>query len=114
MFSSKTPRDLNHDPEPWSVGSPIDGMELRMPQEPTVPMEWTEYDPRPEYDHAQNNEPNPIIVDFREDPDLSYTLSELDPENIANPDWETWPVIWDATEEQRDHARRVLERLARA
>lgn len=38
----------------WSAGSPIDGTELRMAYEPTVPMEWAIFDPRPGY--SQNKE----------------------------------------------------------
>lgn len=37
------------DPEPWSVGDPRDGRSLRSDVEATGPVEWCEFDPRPEY-----------------------------------------------------------------
>ncbi len=105
MFASKTPRDLNYDPEPMI--DPFSGMRFPVADE----LLGYEYHPRPEFDHVQHNELNPILRDLRE----------------------FWPVIIDdwiaalddpwfmdgvpkefgvATEEHREHARRVLQ-LAR-
>jgi hypothetical protein len=64
------------------------------------------YVPRPEFDHAQHNEPNPILVEVRRD----------FPKEGESYDWWAWAVSsapdpsW--TPEQIDHARRVLTRLA--
>lgn len=75
------------------------------------------WDYRPRSLPPQTNPTNPILVSFRSAlqhdvlTTTSWWLTELDPENVDNPDWETWPVIFDATSEERDHARRVLERL---
>ena len=58
MFSSKTPRDLNHDPHPyvdqWGFDRNDDGDSAGY-----------DFDPRPEFDHTQSNEPNPILVALR-------------------------------------------------
>lgn len=113
MFASKTPRDLNRDPRPLStigtgrrvaVGSNYAGE--------TVP------NPRPEYDHPQHNEPNPILVKLREQrPAFTGPHAEVHAFDNANgaawveagePD-DTPGSQWDAYER---HAYRIIERLA--
>jgi hypothetical protein len=104
MFASKTPRDLNHDHRPYRL---VNG---RLPDD-RFRVAWNKFyvhDPRPEFDHAQHNEPNPILVAFRADLEDDVTPRER--------------VLWwlaygidhysTATDVQCDHARRVLTRLA--
>lgn len=59
IYASKTPRDLNHDPKPMI--DPFSGVRFSVADE----LLGYEYHPRPEFDHAQHNEPNPILVAFR-------------------------------------------------
>ncbi len=61
------------------------------------------FDPRPEYDHTQHNEPNPILVDARLDDEFnpSHILAHL----------LGYAEAMDASSAHIDHARRVLERL---
>lgn len=127
MFSSKTARDLNHDPEP-------DVLTYNGKDEKRVPVTYaawaTPYEnnfgevverrhgPRTEFDHVQHNEPNPLLVDFR----------VIDAGRNEYGDWvrdfDQRPEFWTRghtgapsrypqyTPEQVAHARRVLERLA--
>lgn len=99
MFTSKTPRDLNHDPHPVRIA----GRQARSKR-----MLWSSdvMDPRPEFDHVQHNEPNPILVSIREGyHDIESALALL--QDDAR-EWWT-PVVSDA---HIDHAHRVLTRLA--
>lgn len=91
MFASKTPRDLpvmddgawrERGDEPWGVTAP-----------PTL--------------HVQHNEPNPILVEFREEWE-STAFSELLHWWLPTLEENTYPG-W--TEPQIEHARRVLTRL---
>ncbi len=119
MFASKTPRDLNHDPMPyrtpggrWAEQSYLGLRDLA---------------PRPEFDHVQHNEPNPILVRFRK---------WIEGEDLTDPCWvDEWIVAlhnldafggfveWDepsspfhvlttASPKQIDHARHVFNLLA--
>ena len=122
-YASKTPRDLNHDPHPWAV--------YVWPHQPRInaSMRYATKDeaerqafgsyvhgfyPRPEFDHVQHNEPNPILMAFRR------YAAEMKRER-------GWTVAMTALSWDRDafdpfvdmydlatlaHARRVLERLA--
>ncbi|MDF2506313.1 MAG: hypothetical protein K0Q52_172 [Microbacterium sp.] len=120
IFSSRTPRDLNRDPAPWvwlehGERRGRTGGELQLPQADG----WkSRYEPRPEYEHVQHNEPNPILVDVRKFRALRLKMN--------NP--KGWAYILrvveravtarayadvTVTEEHIDHARRVLTRLAR-
>ena len=112
IYASKTPRDLIRDPHPW----------LDPEADPRVTPYWrTSYQmtgmvnaPRPEFDHVQHNEPNPILLAFRRDADemkrergwtvamtaLSWDRDAFDP----------FVDMYDLA--VLDHARRVLERLA--
>ena len=102
MFASKTPRDLNRDPEPW-----ISSEGWRWDSNPIGDNFW---EPRPEFDHVQHNAPNPILVEFRTSGDAAFdwwhwlgsTYDRTTP---------PWQVAF--TERHRDHARHVLSRLAR-
>lgn len=91
LYSSREP--FNDDPLPWRVAvGPWRGS--RADARYAVEMER---DPRPEYNRPQNNPTNPILVARREHPG----------ENIYYWDLERWP-----TEGEKEHARRVLTRLA--
>lgn len=109
QFASKTPRDLNHDPEPWH--DPRPGTSLFRGDGP-----WGHafYDPRPEFDHVQHNKPNPILLDFRD----MDGIAELWLETIDGPEGDSFLAETPKEFGRIDaaaigHARRVLERLAR-
>lgn len=59
QLSSKTPRDLNHDPYGYVC---TEGPSCRHSRKLAPTTRWS---PRPEFDHVQHNEPNPILVEFR-------------------------------------------------
>jgi hypothetical protein len=115
MFASKTPRDLNHDPEPWQAPWPnLRRSESRSPF--NVHDRW-EHKPRPEFDHAQHNEPNPILVAFREDARvqiedgmdvIDVAVSWIEGESLGDDG-----VFVGYDPDFLDHARKVLTRLAR-
>jgi hypothetical protein len=129
MFASKTPRDLNHDPEPWV--SHHGRHEDADPAGWDFDVEFTLH-PRPEFDHVQHNPPNSILVQIREDNERSQFAvngvplsARLDMwlMSIANLDtfggFKSWDspghprhVLTTASEQEIDHARRVLTRLA--
>ena len=85
------------DPEPWVTYHTATG-QTGMSGKP-------KYDPRPEYDAVQHNEPNPILVKFRSrDYPASYWAHRLGKGDL--------PVGVEATEGHVHHARKVLSRLA--
>lgn len=109
IFASKTPRDLNHDPFPyrnpdtrepfasrWRGGEMGNGGNI--------------FDPRPEFDHVQNNAPNPILVEFR----VSRGHYGAHEKALAIRHYLTYidGDVYGWKPEQRDHARRVLTRLS--
>lgn len=114
MFTSKTPRDLNNDPEPWR--GHFSGH--RWAHEPRDYV--THYEPRPEFDAVQHNEPNPILVAFRERGDAEFPeswIAALDARDAFG-GFREWDVpqsyfhpLTKATTHQVQHARRVLTRL---
>lgn len=129
MFSSKTPRDLNHDPYPnvWDGHTPFNQMradhdKFRKGAPVGVIGSMTYlHRPRPEFDHVQHNPPNRVLTAFRtREPDVTldfwlFAFSAY----AAFGGWSDWddprhPVhaLAMATEEEIDHARRVLTRLA--
>lgn len=67
MFASKTPRDLNRDATPWEVDDD-GGYTAYGSREDAIADGFTEvrWDPQPEFDHVQHNEPNLILSEFRE------------------------------------------------
>lgn len=117
MFASKTPRDLNHDPYPyvtyrdltgtlgpqalWRSGNRVDGAGY-----------FTKLEPRPEFDHVQHNEPNPLLADYRLD--IAHTgWRDRDPRDWLKEVTTRFPgVTFPWSSAQIDHARRVLTRLA--
>ena len=109
IYASKTPRDLNHDPKPWAHG---DIRAARPRYEHIIRWLW---DARPEFDHVQHNEPNPILLAFRQDVADVFVAEQFNVAAIAR----SW-IDGDALElfadmhpnEVLDHARRVLTRLA--
>lgn len=114
MFASKTPSDLNHDPEPWedphgdNRHGPYGG--------------WSStWNPRPEFDPVQHNEPNPALLELRENlaeagsvnakPVISIRLMSLKwAEEEHNTGWQRFTP---ETLAHITHARKVLTRLAR-
>ena len=110
LYSSKTPRDLNHDPYPSR--NPYDGSRW------VDDGGWAEmiHDPRPEFDHVQHNEPNPILLDIRAHRGATSWEKILWAVNLAAKDAghyiaKDWTRITDS--DQINHAVKVLERLAR-
>lgn len=122
MFASKTPRDLNRDPVPWVHH----GSRYRTQAMPSAGFRQSprDYLPRPEYDHPQHNEHNPILVAFREDSEATHNW----PRALLIQDWLDvlggFANFWDSCAVDIDavldsaapahiaHARRVLTRLA--
>lgn len=107
MFSSKTPRDLNHDPEPWHC--PGAGEQYRIPD--GEQLECDVRVPRPEFDHVQHNPPNPLLRDTRDFWPVilkDWIVALDDPNFIA----ETPAELGQVTGEHVAHARTVLTRLA--
>lgn len=107
IFSSKTPRDLNRDPEPWTDArgenrhGPFGG--------------WSSvWAPRPEFDHAQHNEPNPILAAFRRDAEEMGRERGWDTGTTARSwDRDAFDSFVDMyPTEALDHASAVIERLA--
>lgn len=117
IYASKTPRDLNHDPNPYATPSGY-----RTNDRPgsyswdKFPAHMKTYNPRPEFDHAQHNEPNPILVELRVAADVDFTWATarmLDALTYDHRAPEAMrEVVRHSLPEARDHARRVLERLA--
>lgn len=117
MFASKTPRDLNRDPEPVVHPSGVRTAMFSMHFEfeagesgPFGRIAPALVDPRPEFDHVQRNEPNPILVEFR------ATLRNYHDKALCLGhyiEYVTHGSVYDWTSEQIAHARRVLERLER-
>lgn len=114
MFSSKTPRDLNHDPKPYRYNNSRD-IRRALEDMPVNVVHYTR-DPRPEFDHIQHNPPNPILAGARHpSEDWREWLAALnDPTEIFS-----WDADQDGdgdvricTPDMIDHARRVLTRLA--
>ena len=105
MFASKTPRDLNpHSVIMTGAGTPplcTCGWQGRRFDGPILAEHIAEFD------HAQHNEPNPILVEFREEWE-STAFSELLHWWLPTLEENTYPG-W--TEPQIEHARRVLTRL---
>lgn len=120
LYSSKTPRDLNHDPKPWQQPWPgqrrSNVPEKRYGDTPADAWTWN---PRPEFDHAQHNEPNPILIAFR-----GFAGKHgMAPDEVCNlaQQWVKRATYYEhrlnirarsATKAQREHARHVLTRLA--
>lgn len=88
-YSSREP--FNDDPEPYRNTLRGGRQAVR------YGLGLERFEPRPEYDRPQNNPTNPILVARRNNPG----------ENIYYRDLERWP-----TEAEKDHARKVLTRLA--
>lgn len=110
MYASKTPRDLNHDPKPHENGHGS------RQDHPTIGGMCggciTRHVPRSSYDHKQHNEPNPILVEFREEVEqwsfvhkADLALNRLDYMDALGLTYDEDPQV--------DHACKVLTRLAR-
>lgn len=123
MFSSKTPRDLSHDPEPYRARDWIDAEGehyYRMTKDRAWRVHDARYDPRPEFDHAQHNPPNPALIAFR-DLAKGHGMDAAETRNLAR-QWLARAHYYehqmnisarDLTKAGREHARKVLTRLAR-
>lgn len=97
-------RRVNVDPEPWVC-------HFMGPERcNTGSCSRAVFDPRPEFDNVVN----PVLLDYRTD--CEYTTwvrrNPLDWMNeAANPG--TWPgVVFPFSDDEMDHARRVLQKLA--
>lgn len=124
MFASKTPRDLNSDPTPYVIKGENNTWRETVSQgeffianaDVYAPRITARFDPRPEFDHVQHNEPNPILVEFRRVHNLPHLTA-------AGAPWlaRHWILNWhihreghdDASDAQIEHAHRVLTRIAR-
>lgn len=133
IFASKPPHGLSHDPWPY-----VDESGMRWYAEEGVCWpetgpnagqvhEWSaglRHDPRPEYEHTQHNEANPVLVAFRADCKVTHNwpvsiflqdwINVLDGYGLS---WESCAVDLDdmldsARPAHIDHARRVISRLA--
>ena len=124
MFASKTPRDLNHDPEPWRItkrvafGEPFFYTGNRSTESrDDGPNVRYAYDPRSFYDHVQHNRPNVWLTGLRDSMRIpgDHTLQdqariqlknalELQAVCLARPELTEPPSL--------GHAIRVLTRLA--
>lgn len=111
IFSSKTPRDLNYDPEPF-----LDERWSRWIIPVTFQPRTFTYSPRPEFDHVQHNEPNLVLSDariaLRQGISASEILRRINYSVSGAGHYITlnWERITDR--DMIDHARRVLTRLA--
>ena len=97
MFASKALPDRF----PYRVG------EVRVAYEGTLGGKPTVYDPRP-FDPTMHNSPNRVLAEMRQSTYSGRERTYLGFLDFAD---ETGQFEWTAAE--RDHARRVLERLAR-
>ena len=114
MFASKTPRDLNsHVAFMTGAGTPplcSCGWQGRRHDGPILAEHIAEFD------HVQHNEPNPILVELRVAADVDFTwaiarmLDALTYDHRAPEAMRE--VVHRSLPEARDHARRVLTRLA--
>lgn len=96
MFASKTPRDLNRDPEPFVWR----GTKLRSGT--AHPGEAIDHAPRVAFDAVQHNPSNPILVRFRK---------WVEGETLADPSWAAeWVEAMDDVTVESDAAR-VLDVL---
>jgi len=111
IFSSRTPRDLNHDPKPY-YGIVT---RLRYADAPAGTDYYLRHEPRPEFDHVQHNEPNMYLVWFRSDVDLNpeTPVAYFIHESLDDMDLEDTFEGLEGSQSARDHARKVLSRLAR-
>lgn len=124
IYASKTPRDLNRDPKCRNCGCtahpPGDGINGGCRAQWVEPDGWTmtcgcREGQASAVPHVQHNEPNPILVAFRQDVADVFVAEQFNVAAIAR----SW-IDGDALElfadmypnEVLDHARRVLERLA--
>lgn len=114
IFASKAPRDLNSDPKPL-----VCGYITRDDRHPagTGGLCGATHNPRAEYDHAQHNEPNPILRGARLDAASVYGSQGAAAQAYLDHINERGTVrtaaaglgVW--TLDHIDHARRVLTRL---
>lgn len=111
LYASKTPRDLNRDPEPYVYA--FGGERLSREDAYWNVGRVIGYEPRPEFDHPQHNEPNPILLDLRD----THGLPDLWLEAIEGRDGDVFlagvpRAFGDVRADHINHARRVLRRLA--
>ena len=108
LYSSRAPRDLNHDPFPFVTPSG-----RKPPGYIGTGREWVAFSPRPEFDHEQHNEPNPILLAFRRDVEINTGIGAG---SMAAEWYERGLLLFEAeraTFAHADHARKVPTRLAR-
>lgn len=109
IFKSK---QVNTDPKPYRNEDSAERLTTQEAQQDRATGWEVTFDPRPEYDHPVNR----ILAGYREDVANSADLGH-DVRATAEY-WLSFSDDWDkdgltATPDEIDHARRVLERLAR-
>jgi hypothetical protein len=113
IYSSRTPRDLNHDPEPYrySIWRNTDGNSAGYDFDAVFA-----HDPRERFDHVQHNQPNPILIEFRasfeDDADLDGWVEAMLTALTDPGDWGLPNSVYDGTDEEVAHAYAVITRLA--
>ena len=103
QYASKSPRDLNRDPEPFACTAP--DFERYASADDYEGRHSVIHDPRAEYDHTQHNEPNPILRVARgamKDGHLQDFINGFMSDPLS-PDAHPWAI----------HARKVLSRLSK-
>lgn len=110
IYASKTPRDLNRDPEPYL------NIETRKRYRtaPAGTDYYFRYEPRPEFDPVQHNEPNPILVGLRRliEDGLHRDLAAFYADAATYLTGGTHTLGDPIPAGASDHAREVLTRLA--
>lgn len=118
LYSSREP--FNDDPEPYVTYADDRRTDVRSKDWDMQSDGAVEYvrvhDPRPEYDRPQNNPTNPILTDIRKNRPEGLSWAKM----LKHYNWvtfaaahyitEDWERITD--EDQIDHTRKVLTRLA--
>lgn len=116
IFASKTPRDLNRDPEPYVSSAP--DFERYEQAEDNPKVHPVIFDPRPEFDHPQNNKPNPILIAARRAIAEGATFRDIADDllgyQVGYPGCEHISDAFDAgyRASAPDHARLIFTRLA--
>lgn len=105
LYSSRPP--FNDDPAPYRYNNNR-SIRRGLADMPVATVHYT-HDPRPEFDRPQNNPTNPILAEIRAEVDDGFPLNPL-----RELRWLDGRAYWHVYPEgARDHARRVLTRLAR-
>lgn len=108
LYSSREP--FNDDPEPYVTYADDRRTDVRSKDWDMQSDGAVEYvrvhDPRPEYNRPQNNPTNPILVELRRSDDYTCKVSDY-LEYLSGDVYD-----WRGLDSEKDHARKVLTRLA--